>query len=336
MFSQGELCDAISCVKNASARFHTYCHKVERRRCQPSLLLPRLYHSYLTPAVTPPLSPQPSPHQHFSRTKQKISDPIKMKPVQKRASTTNLSFMKKRRAASVDPLGETPHLGISSILGHVGQPFIESVITPLITCKICSDTFSDQNNAHVLHCGHSLCRVCISTIASSDARTQNRFYSLSCPYCRHDSTFNNFDELPRNFAILDTLELINSSTVSIACKTCDDRSSFQLGGTSLRCKPSASMTAVSGTSNYIGSADASGKAHGEGSCLWQNGCWSMGQWKHGQLFGLGGMFFKDGSIHIGDWVNGVCHGFGIFMTPDGVVRSGVWRQGKCVLYDSID
>jgi hypothetical protein len=61
----------------------------------------------------------------------------------------------------------------------------------------------------------------------------------------------------------------------------------------------------------------------------------MGQWKHGQLFGLGGVFFKDGSIHIGDWLNGVCHGFGILMTPDGVVRSGIWRQGKCVLYDSV-
>jgi hypothetical protein len=263
-----------------------------------------------------------------------------MKPVvQKRASTTNLSFTNKRRAKSDDPVAKTPHLGIRSILHDVGQPFIEVVISPLITCKICSDTFSDQNNAHVLHCGHSLCRVCISTIASSDARTQNS-YTLSCPFCRHDSTFKNFDELPKNFAILDTIELINSSTVSISCRTCDEndflnRSSSQLGGTSLRCRRSASITAVPGTSNYIGSADARGKAHGEGSCLWQNGCWGMGQWKHGQLFGLGGVFFKDGSIHIGDWLNGVCHGFGILMTPDGVVRSGVWRQGKCVLYDSV-
>ena len=263
-----------------------------------------------------------------------------MKPVvQKRASTTNLSFTNKRRAKSDDPVAKTPHLGIRSILHDVGQPFIEVVISPLITCKICSDTFSDQNNAHVLHCGHSLCRVCISTIASSDAHTQNGF-SLTCPYCRHDSTFKNFDELPKNFAILDTVELINSSTVSITCKTCVednfmDPFSSQIGGSSLRCRRSASITAVPRASNFIGSTDAYGKAHGEGSCFWQNGCWGIGQWKHGQLFGLGGIFFKDGSIHIGEWVNGVCHGFGIFMTPDGFVRSGVWRQGKCVLYDSI-
>lgn len=246
--------------------------------------------------------------------------------------------MSKRRRASVDPAAETPCVVTRCILDHVGEPFNEIVIAPLITCKICSETFSHQNNAHVLQCGHSLCRGCISTIASSDAHTQNRF-SLTCPYCRRDSTFKNIDELPKNFAILDTIELISSSTVSITCKTCDqnkfvDSSSSQIAGVSLRCRRSASITAVSGASNYIGSTDASGKAHGEGSCFWQNGCWGMGQWKFGQLFGLGGMFFKDGSIHIGEWLNGVCHGFGVFMTPDGVVQSGVWRQGKCVFYDS--
>ena len=136
-------------------------------------------------------------------------------------------------------------------------------------------------------------------------------------------------------SILDMIEFTNSLTVSISCdeNSCMDRSTFKVASTRRHFKRSASSTAVSNASNYIGSVDANGKAHGYGSCIWPDGRWGLGQWQHGDLFGWAGLFFKDGSVLIGEWVNGICHGFGMFMSPDGVVQSGVWRQGQCVIYD---
>ena len=257
-------------------------------------------------------------------------------PVLSFLCTTN---MKRRRNTSFDLVvsPNAPHLGISSV-ASIGQPFIDSVITPLITCKICAGAFSHLKNARVLHCGHSVCHDCISNMSRSDAQIQNNF-SVSCPYCRSTCTFKKLEDFPKNFAVLDTIELVNSFTVSISCKKSDDHSildlpSSQVGSTPLQCKRSTSTTAVTKTSNYIGSVDSGGKAHGNGSCIWPDGCWGLGQWKHGELFGFGGLFFPDGSVHIGEWVNGICHGFGLFMTPDGVVQSGVWRQGQCVIYDT--
>lgn len=245
------------------------------------------------------------------------------------------SKMKKRRAASSDLVffPKAPRLSISSVLSPLGQPFIDAVITPVTTCKICAETYSFNSNARVLPCGHTICESCILSIRS-DAQTKNEF-SLSCPYCRHSWTFQKVEDFPKNYSILDMIEFTNALTVSISCdeNACIDRSTFQVASTRRHFKRSASSTAVSNASNYIGSVDANGKAHGYGSCIWPDGRWGLGQWQHGDLFGWAGLFFKDGSVLIGEWVNGICHGFGMFMSPDGVVQSGVWRQGQCVIYD---
>jgi hypothetical protein len=233
-------------------------------------------------------------------------------------------------SSGVAAVSATPRLVIE-IPGH---PFFDEVISSLISCKICSEAYSSQRSAHVLRCGHSLCRVCISTIMCCNAQTEMNQLKLSCPFCRDTSTFKNIDELPKNFSILDALEGLSSVKAIIDCQTADNadlKGPSHNGGSRKRAKLTSSATAVTMNANYAGTTDSTGKAHGNGCCRWSDK-WAIGQWKNGELFGMAGVFFNDGSIHIGDWVNGVCHGFGLLMTPDGEVRSGVWRQGQCILF----
>lgn len=242
--------------------------------------------------------------------------------------------MRKRRSAPSSPatVDEAPRL----VIEILRQPFFDDVISSLLSCKICSEAYSHQRSAHVLHCGHSLCCACISTMMSCDAQTVLKEHKLSCPFCRNTSTFKTIDQLPKNFSILDALEGLSSFKVNIDCKNRDDtefkgHSFSHTGGSRHQTKLTTSTSAVAMNAIYAGTMDSTGKAHGNGCCRWSDK-WAIGQWKNGELFGMAGVFFNDGSVHIGDWVNGVCHGFGLLMTPDGEVRSGVWRHGQCVMY----
>ena len=78
---------------------------------------------------------------------------------------------------------------------------------------------------------------------------------------------------------------------------------------------------------YEGEAET-GKAHGQGTILLDDGSRYEGEWRNGERTGYGLGVGSDGSRHEGQFRHGKAHGWGTGTSPGGGTFTGEWRDGR--------
>ncbi|XP_045483053.1 MORN repeat-containing protein 4 homolog [Harmonia axyridis] len=81
-------------------------------------------------------------------------------------------------------------------------------------------------------------------------------------------------------------------------------------------------------SQYVGTWNSSGKPHGEGHLLFQDGTRYSGFFENGKFNGLGILVFPDGARYEGEFHRGWFHGFGTFWRADNMRYEGEFRGGQ--------
>jgi len=72
----------------------------------------------------------------------------------------------------------------------------------------------------------------------------------------------------------------------------------------------------------------SGKAHGDGTGIYENGNKYVGQWKNGKRHGEGTYVLKEGGKYFGEWKDGKPNGTGTHVYPDGGKYVGDFVNSK--------
>ena len=111
---------------------------------------------------------------------------------------------------------------------------------------------------------------------------------------------------------------------------CDLQAAGAVGDWSGRCTGGAAQgegRAQGADWIYEGEAET-GKAHGQGTILLDDGSRYEGEWRNGERTGHGTGVGSDGSRHEGQFRNGKAHGRGTGTSPSGGTFTGEWRDGR--------
>ncbi|CAL2042718.1 unnamed protein product [Caenorhabditis brenneri] len=84
------------------------------------------------------------------------------------------------------------------------KPVTELSVT---TCKICLRGFSENVKRRaplMLRCGHTLCRNCCKEL-----KKQNLYMHVTCPFCRKETFCDSLEELPKNYAVIEMIQMKN-------------------------------------------------------------------------------------------------------------------------------
>jgi len=79
---------------------------------------------------------------------------------------------------------------------------------------------------------------------------------------------------------------------------------------------------------YYGEVNAKGKAHGQGTYIWDEGDIYDGEWKNSKMHGQGTKTWPNGDQYVGEFKNSVYNGQGTMTWADGRKHVGEWKDGK--------
>ena len=84
---------------------------------------------------------------------------------------------------------------------------VNEVIASL-ECSVCLEKYTDRRS---LPCGHSFCLDCLRPVLYRN--------SLRCPTCRNETNVNSVAELPKPYALLEVLSVLESVALSQTATT---------------------------------------------------------------------------------------------------------------------
>ncbi|CAL2042720.1 unnamed protein product [Caenorhabditis brenneri] len=103
-----------------------------------------------------------------------------------------------------DDIVETEVSDSDSDVEDTMEPVTELSVT---TCKICLRGFSEsiKNRAPLmLYCGHTSCWKCCKEL-----KKLNSSMHVTCPFCRKETFCDSLEELPKNYAVIEMIQMKN-------------------------------------------------------------------------------------------------------------------------------
>ncbi len=79
---------------------------------------------------------------------------------------------------------------------------------------------------------------------------------------------------------------------------------------------------------YTGYVDSENEPHGQGRCIYSDGCVYEGDWNHGYWHGRGRLDYNENEYYEGEFYDGYIEGRGTMYYEDGFSWSGIWKEGQ--------
>ena len=80
---------------------------------------------------------------------------------------------------------------------------MESQLGEVLECPVCMDTYTDPRS---LPCGHAFCLQCLRPLLYHG--------TVRCPTCRGETSVSNVADLPKPYALLEVLRLLEGPSIS--------------------------------------------------------------------------------------------------------------------------